>query len=116
MLARFAPGRLKDFRALSLGAVDLEAGPGTLLLRALEIPGREVADVRALVVRRWRRRRLHRGASPSATAPRVPPRALALSAIQWTRRGNGAARRRPALSAHRMRYEDIQWRFLPGGR
>ena len=43
---------VKDFRTLALGAVDLEAGPGTLSLRALEIPGREVADVRALVVRR----------------------------------------------------------------
>jgi len=43
---------VKDFRPLSLGVLDLDAGPGTLSLRALEIPGREVADVRALVVRR----------------------------------------------------------------
>ena len=43
---------VKDFRPLSLGALDLDAAPGTLWLRALEIPGREVADVRALVVRR----------------------------------------------------------------
>lgn len=37
---------VKDFRPLSLGGIQLEAGRGTLTLRALEIAGKQVADVR----------------------------------------------------------------------
>lgn len=40
----------KDFRPLALGSVDLPAGHGPLTLRALEIPGRSVMEVRALVL------------------------------------------------------------------
>jgi arylsulfatase A-like enzyme len=39
---------VKDFRPLSLGAVELPAGKGTLTLRATKITGTRVADVRAV--------------------------------------------------------------------
>jgi len=38
--------RMKEFRALKLGTMRLEKGRGLLTLRALEIPGRSVMDVR----------------------------------------------------------------------
>ncbi len=38
--------QMKEFRPLSLGAVRLEKGRGLLTLRALQIPGRSVMDVR----------------------------------------------------------------------
>ena len=39
---------VKDFRPLRLGSIRLEKGRGGLSLRALEIPGKQVADVRYL--------------------------------------------------------------------
>jgi arylsulfatase A-like enzyme len=47
---RAAEGYSKEFRPLSLGTIDLPAGPGTLILRATAIPGKQVADVRRLVL------------------------------------------------------------------
>ena len=47
---RAAEGYSKEFRPLSLGTIDLPAGPGTLMLRATAIPGTQVADVRRLVL------------------------------------------------------------------
>ncbi|MBI4624263.1 MAG: sulfatase-like hydrolase/transferase [Verrucomicrobia bacterium] len=41
-----AESQMKDFRPLSLGTIRLEKGRGELTLRALEIPGRHVMDVR----------------------------------------------------------------------
>jgi arylsulfatase A-like enzyme len=41
---------LKEFRTLSLGPIDLEKGRGTLTLRALEITGQQVMDVRAVAL------------------------------------------------------------------
>jgi hypothetical protein len=43
---------VKNFRPLRVGAVELEKGRGLLTLRALEIPGKQVADVRYVGVRR----------------------------------------------------------------
>lgn len=42
---------VKDFKPLVLGTLELPAGRGTLELRALEVPGRQVADVRMLTLR-----------------------------------------------------------------
>lgn len=39
---------VKDFRSLSLGVVELPAGKGTLTLRATNVVGTQVADVRAV--------------------------------------------------------------------
>jgi hypothetical protein len=39
---------MKEFRPLRLGRVQLERGRGTLTLRALEIPGASVMEVRRL--------------------------------------------------------------------
>ena len=36
----------KDFRPMSLGKITLPKGRGKLALRALDIPGKQVADVR----------------------------------------------------------------------
>lgn len=41
---------VKDFRPLSLGFATLNAGRGTLTLRALTIPGQRVIDVRSVVL------------------------------------------------------------------
>lgn len=41
---------VKDFRPLRLGELELPAGRGLLTLRALEIPGAEVMDVRSVVL------------------------------------------------------------------
>jgi arylsulfatase A-like enzyme len=41
---------MKEFRPLSFGSVRLEKGRGLLTLRALEIPGRQVMDVRLVTV------------------------------------------------------------------
>jgi arylsulfatase A-like enzyme len=41
---------VKDFRPLSLGVADLKPGRGTLTLRATDIPGKGVMDVRAVVL------------------------------------------------------------------
>ncbi len=39
---------VKDFKPLSLGVVEVPAGKGTLTLRAPKVPGKAVADVRAV--------------------------------------------------------------------
>jgi arylsulfatase A-like enzyme len=44
--------KMKPFRPLALGEIDLPAGRGPLVLRATQIPGREVMDLRSLVLRR----------------------------------------------------------------
>jgi hypothetical protein len=41
---------MKDFKALRLGSFELEKGRGLLTLRALKIPGTEVADVQSVVL------------------------------------------------------------------
>ena len=43
---------VKKFKPLRLGSVRLAKGRGTLTLRATEIPGRAVADVRYVILRR----------------------------------------------------------------
>jgi arylsulfatase A-like enzyme len=47
---RGAESYVKDFRALSLGVVDLSAGRGTLSLRAMKVAGKQVADVRSVEI------------------------------------------------------------------
>ena len=47
---RTAEGYDKDFRPLRLGTIELAAGPATLSLRAIGIPGATVADVRRIVL------------------------------------------------------------------
>jgi arylsulfatase A-like enzyme len=42
--------QMKEFRTLKLGQVDLETGPGPLTLRALDIPGKSVMDVRRVTL------------------------------------------------------------------
>lgn len=42
--------QMKEFRPLKLGAMKLEKGRGTLTLRATEIPGKTVMDLRALTI------------------------------------------------------------------
>lgn len=42
---------MKDFRPLSLGHIRLRHGRGTLTVRALEIPGKQVMDLRAIELR-----------------------------------------------------------------
>ena len=41
---------MKEFRPLNLGAMRLEKGRGLLTLRALEIPGKQVMDVRLVTL------------------------------------------------------------------
>jgi hypothetical protein len=41
---------MKDFEPLKLGEFDLAAGRGTLTLRALEVPGKQVMEVRYVVL------------------------------------------------------------------
>ena len=41
---------VKDFAPLSLGTIELPAGQGQLTLRAVEIPGRQAAEVRGLTL------------------------------------------------------------------
>jgi hypothetical protein len=43
---------VKDFRPTVLGEIDLQTGRGTLLLRALDIPGNQAMDFRLLTLRR----------------------------------------------------------------
>ena len=42
--------QMKEFRPLKLGRIHLEAGVGPLVLRATEIPGKEVMHVRAVTL------------------------------------------------------------------
>ena len=41
---------MKEFRTLKLGEVELEKGEGPLSLRALEIPGGSVMDLRRITL------------------------------------------------------------------
>jgi len=41
---------VKDFKPLRLGVMTLEKGRGQLTLRALQVPGKQVMDVRAVVL------------------------------------------------------------------
>lgn len=43
---------VKDFRPMKLGVIHLEKGAGTLTLRALKIPVRQVMDFRQLTLKR----------------------------------------------------------------
>ncbi|MEM8888781.1 MAG: arylsulfatase [Bacteroidota bacterium] len=43
---------VKDFKAISLGNIQLEKGEGELTLEAIEIPGKEVLDFRLLMLNR----------------------------------------------------------------
>lgn len=43
---------MKDFRPLKLGTIDLAAGRGPLTLRALSVPGKQVMEVRYVVLTR----------------------------------------------------------------
>lgn len=47
---RDSEGYEKEFRPLSLGVIELAAGPQSLRLDAVTVPGRSVADVRRLVL------------------------------------------------------------------
>jgi hypothetical protein len=42
--------QMKEFRTLDLGEITLPAGAGPLVLRALEIPGQSVMDVRRVTL------------------------------------------------------------------
>jgi hypothetical protein len=41
---------LKDFHPLALGTVKLEAGRGMLTLRATQVPGKQVMDMRLVTL------------------------------------------------------------------
>jgi hypothetical protein len=43
---------VKDFRPLRLGTLSLRQGRGQLELRALEVAGRQVADIRRIALTR----------------------------------------------------------------
>ncbi|MEZ6054084.1 MAG: hypothetical protein R3C02_22250 [Planctomycetaceae bacterium] len=45
-----AESQMKEFRSLNLGEMVLKKGQGTLVLRALEIPGKTVMDVRRITL------------------------------------------------------------------
>jgi hypothetical protein len=45
-----AESRMKEFRALSLGTMTLAAGEGPLTMRAVEVPGKTVMDVRRVTL------------------------------------------------------------------
>ena len=47
---RRAESLMKEFRTLNLGVMRLEKGRGLLTLRALEIPGKSVMDMRMVVL------------------------------------------------------------------
>jgi arylsulfatase A-like enzyme len=49
---RHAESFMKDFKPLKLGAFDLKIGRGELTLRALKIPGKQVMDVRYIILDR----------------------------------------------------------------
>jgi len=42
--------RMKEFRPLELGVITMEKGRGPLTLQALQVPGKSVMDVRAIVL------------------------------------------------------------------
>jgi hypothetical protein len=41
---------MRDFRTMTLGEIQLEAGKGQLYLRAPEVPGKQVMDLRRLTL------------------------------------------------------------------
>lgn len=45
-----AESKMKEFKPLSLGTIHLEPGRGMLTLRATEIPGKSVMDMRAIIL------------------------------------------------------------------
>ena len=45
-----AESRMKEFHPLRLGTIRLEQGRGPLTLRALEVPGRSVMDLRLITL------------------------------------------------------------------
>lgn len=45
-----AESQMKEFRSLDLGTIDLPAGRGPLVLRALDIPGKQVMDLRSITL------------------------------------------------------------------
>jgi hypothetical protein len=45
-----AESRMKPFRTLKLGEIELPRGAGPLTLKALEIPGRSVMEVRRITL------------------------------------------------------------------
>lgn len=47
---------VKDFKSLKLGTIELKRGKGTLQLRALEIPGKQVMDFRLIMFTRIEQR------------------------------------------------------------
>ena len=49
-VTRVGESYVKDFQPLSLGVVELPAGRGTLTLKATKVPGKQVCDVRSLVL------------------------------------------------------------------
>ena len=42
---------VKDFKPLRLGVVEFKAGRGLLTLRALKVPGKQVMDVRLILLK-----------------------------------------------------------------
>ena len=42
--------RMKDFRPLRLGVMELNAGRGLLTLRAVNVPGKQVREVRTVML------------------------------------------------------------------
>ena len=42
--------KMKDFHPLKLGTIHLPAGPGPLTIRATDIPGKSVMDLRAITL------------------------------------------------------------------
>ena len=49
-VSRGAESLVKDFKPLALGTVELEKGRGTLTLRAPKVAGKQVMDVRSIVL------------------------------------------------------------------
>jgi arylsulfatase A-like enzyme len=49
-VSRAGESYVKDFKPLSLGVVELPKGRGSLTLRATKVPGKQVADVRSVVL------------------------------------------------------------------
>lgn len=47
-----AEGYVKDFKSLQLGTIELKKGTGTLTLRALKIPGKQVMDFRLMMFKK----------------------------------------------------------------
>ena len=41
---------MKDFKPMTLGTVELPKGRGLLTLRALKVPGKQVMDLRSLML------------------------------------------------------------------